>query len=94
MAKLKIGRRVFDIAEKDIVMFNGACWQLMTQTVRSGWYDCYPTVSKTLCEKLLKRDILILVEKKGEYITDSGKQMGCYYYRFDLDKLNGYLNKE
>lgn len=93
MAKLKIGRQVFDITEKDVVMFNGACWQLMTQTVRSGWYDCHPTVSKTLCEKLLKKDVLILVEKKGEFIAESGKQMGFYYYKFDINKLNEYLSQ-
>ena len=94
MAKLKIGRKFFDITETDVVMFNGACWQLMTQTVRSGWYDCYPTVSKTLCGKLLKKDILILVDKKGEFIAENGKQMGRYYYRFNIDKLNEYLSKE
>ena len=61
MAELKIGRLVFDITEKDIVMFNGACWQLITQTIHSGWNNYYPTVSKTLCEKLLKKNILILL---------------------------------
>ena len=48
MAELKIGRQVFDITKNDVVIFNGACWQLMSRTVRSGWYDCHPTVSKTL----------------------------------------------
>ena len=61
MAELKIGRRVFDITEKDIVMFNGACWQLITQTIHSGWNNYYPTVSKTLCGKLLKKNIFSLM---------------------------------
>ena len=93
MAELKIGRQVFDITKNDVVIFNGACWQLMSRTVRSGWYDCHPTVSKTLCEKLLKKDILILMEKKDEYITKDGKQMGRYYYKFDMDKLNEYISQ-
>lgn len=93
MAELKIGRRVFDITENDVVMFNGACWQLITQTVHSGWHDYYPTVSKTLCEKLLKKDILILTKKKDEYTTLEGKQMGLYYYKFDMDKLNEYITQ-
>ena len=93
MAELKIGRRVFDITEKDIVMFNGACWQLITQTIHSGWNNYYPTVSKTLCEKLLKKNILILVKKEREYTTESGKQMGLYYYKFDIDKLNEFLTQ-
>ena len=93
MAELKIGRRVFDITEKDIVMFNGACWQLITQTIHSGWNNYYPTVSKTLCEKLLKKNILILVKKEREYTTESGKQIGLYYYKFDIDKLNEFLTQ-
>ena len=93
MAELKIGRRVFDITEKDIVMFNGVCWQLITQTIHSGWNNYYPTVSKTLCEKLLKKNILILVKKEREYTTESGKQMGLYYYKFDIDKLNEFLTQ-
>ena len=60
MAELKIGRRVFDITEKDIVMFNGACWQLITQTIHSGWNNYYPIVSKTLYGKLLKKNIFYL----------------------------------
>ena len=93
MAELKIDRKVFDITEKDVVLFNGACWQLITQTIHSGWNDYYPTVSKTLCEKLLKKNILILVKKEREYTTESGKQMGLYYYKFDIDKLNEFLTQ-
>lgn len=93
MAELKIGRKVFDITEKDVVLFNGACWQLITQTIHSGWNNYYPTVSKTLCEKLLKKNILILVKKEREYTTGSGKQMGLYYYKFDIDKLNEFLTQ-
>lgn len=74
-------------------MFNGACWQLITQTIHSGWNNYYPTVSKTLCEKLLKKNILILVKKEREYTTESGKQMGLYYYKFDMDKLNEFLTQ-
>lgn len=93
MAELKIGRKVFDITEKDVVLFNGACWQLITQTIHSGWNNYCPTVPKTLCEKLLKKNILILVKKEREYTTESGKQMGLYYYKFDMDKLNEFLTQ-
>ena len=76
-----------------MVMFNGACWQLITRKVFDGWYEYSPTISKTLCQKLLKKDILILVKKEKEYVTANGQQMGLYYYRFDMDKLNEFINK-
>lgn len=94
MTKLKIGRIFFDIDENDIILFNGACWQLITKVVWSGWHGCYPTVSKKLCEKFVKKDILVLFRKEGEYLTSDGKQMGLYYYKFDMKKLDDYLSEE
>lgn len=94
MANLKIGRMFFDITEKDVVLFNGACWQLISQTIHSGWNSYYPPMSKIMCEKFVKKGILVLYQKKDEYITQEGKRMGLYYYKFDMDKLNEYLNKE
>lgn len=94
MAELKIGRNVFEITEKDVVLFNGACWQLLTQTIHRGWHNYYPSMSKIMCEKFVKKGILVMYRKKDEYVTGDGKQMGLYYYKFDVDKLNEYLSKE
>lgn len=93
MANLKVGKQIFDINEKDIIVFNGASWILKTRKVKSGWYDCSPSVSKILCERLLKKNILILIKKKDEYITADGQQMGTYYYKFDVNKLEEF-NKQ
>ena len=93
MANLKVGRNVYDINEKDVVMFNGACWQLLTRRVFNGWHGYPLTVSKTLCQKLLKKDILKLVKKEKEYVTADGQQMGLYYYKFDIDKLSEFVGK-
>ena len=91
MAELKIGRRTFDINEKDVVLHNGACWQLISQTYFDGWRSVYPTVSKAMCEKFVKKNILVHVETKDEYVTAEGKQMGMYYYKFDMGKLKEFL---
>lgn len=93
MAKLKIGRKFFDITENDVVLFNGACWQLVTQKLFKDWHYYYPKMSKTLCEKLLKKNILFLVKKEGEYVTESGKQMGLYYYKFNVGKLMNFSSE-
>lgn len=91
MAELKIGRKVFDITEKDVVLFNGACWQLITQEIFSNYHYYPPTMSKTMCEKFVKKGILVMFKKEKEYTTMDGKQMGLYYYKFDMDKLNEYI---
>ena len=91
MAKIKIQRKEFEITNKDIILFNGACWQLLTQKVFKDWNECCPTISKTMCEKFVKKDILVMVKKEKEYIASNGKQMGLYYYKFDIEKLENYL---
>lgn len=94
MADLKIGRLVFDITEKDVVMYNCACWQLITQKIRKGWRDYTPKLSKILCEKFVKKGILVLFKEDGGYVTADGRQMGLSYYKFDIPKLVEYLSKE
>lgn len=92
MVELKIGRSIFEITENDVVLFNGACWQLISQKIFSGWHYHSPKMSKAMCEKFIKKNILIMYKKENEYTTLSGKQMGLYYYKFDVDKLNEYTN--
>ena len=94
MANLKIGRNTYDINENDVVLFNGACWMLTSRKVRKAWSESVPGMSKTLCKKLLKKNILILSEKKDEYVTSNGQQMGMYYYKFDMDKLKEFVGEQ
>ena len=77
---------------EDVVLFNGACWQLITREIFKGWHYYCPKVSKTMCEKFVKKNILVMYKKEKEYITADGKQMGMYYYKFDMDKLNEFIN--
>lgn len=93
MAELKVGRKVFDINEKDIVLFNGACWMLITRKIWSGGHYTTPTMSKSMCKKLVKNNVLIMYKKEKEYITANGEQMGLYYYKFDMEKLEEFINK-
>lgn len=93
MVKLKIGKTFFDITERDVILFNGACWQLISQKVYKDWHDYSPKVSKTMCEKFVRKGILVMYKKEQEYTTMDGKQMGLYYYKFDIDKLNEYMSQ-
>lgn len=81
MVEIKTRNGIFVITEKDVVLFNGACWQLMSQTYRSGWDNLHPHLSATKCEKWLKKGALKLVKEDGLYTAPNGKQMGCWYYQ-------------
>lgn len=90
MAELKFGRYVFDITEQDVILFNGVCWQLISRRIHRGGYDYPPQVSEALCENFVKKGILIMYKKEREYLTRDGRQMGSYYYKFDIDELNEF----
>ena len=61
--KIKHPKGELTLTEKDIIMDNGACFQLMTQSYFEGWYDRIYTLSKTTCKKLIKDKKLILANQ-------------------------------
>lgn len=52
--EIKCGRRTFDCSSKDLILDNGAIYQIITQKYFHDWYYHTPVVSKTLFKKLLK----------------------------------------
>lgn len=74
--KLKIGRRTYTITENDRVLFNGNCYQLVTQTSQMGYYDATLKLAKTKAEKYIKQGYLVEGSKTQSY----GVPM--IYYRF------------
>ena len=52
--KIKCGRKEFEVNSKDVVMDNGCCYQLITQKIRKGYYDCNPIIAKNVFKSLLK----------------------------------------
>ena len=94
MTGLKVGRNVFDINASDVVRFNGVSWFLISRQIYGEYGVLHsPSMSKCLCKKLVKKNILVLIKKEKEYVTRDGKQMGLYYYKFDIKKLEEYLQK-
>lgn len=74
--ELKLGRSIYTITENDRILFNGNCYQLVTQSTRSGWYDATPKLAKTKAEKYIKQGYLVEGSKTQSY----GVPM--IYYRF------------
>lgn len=84
---VKIGKNHFDITENDVVLFNGAIWQLISKRIAKGWNQYVPVIGKTKAEKWKKRGAIYLVKETGLYKTESGKQMGLWYYKFNIEKM-------
>lgn len=95
--KIKIRNKEFEITDKDIVLFNGVCWMLITQEILCGYHNFNPILSKVNCERWREKGALILIEEKDLYTTSGGEQMGLWYYKFDIEKmkeLKGGANNE
>lgn len=74
--ELKLGRRTYTITENDRILFNGNCYQLVTQSSRSGLYDTSPKVAKTKVAKYIKQGYLVEGSKTQSY------GIPMIYYRF------------
>lgn len=51
-------RQKFDCTKKDKIMYNGNCYQLITQSFHKDWFDITPTISKTEFNRLIKMGVL------------------------------------
>ena len=70
--QIKCDRRMFSVTNKDLILDNGHCYQLITQPYRKGWDTLIPKVSKKLFNQLLKENKIVRSKKKysglfGEY---------------------------
>ena len=88
---LKIGRYVLDINEKDIILDNGNCYQIITKKVGKRWEPYSPVISKSLFSKLNKCCAVYtnaMLKKKAfeRYHINS-----CTFWTFDMKKLEEFL---
>lgn len=88
---LKIGRYVLDINEKDIILDNGNCYQIITKKVGKRWGPYSPVISKSLFSKLNKCGAVYtnaMLKKKAfeRYHINS-----CTFWTFDMKKLEEFL---
>lgn len=74
--ELKLGRETYTITNEDRIMFNGNCYQLVTQNYQS-WLNYYtPKLSKAKAEKYIKQGYLV------EHLRTNKFGLLVIYYRF------------
>lgn len=72
--KIKCGRKEYEVSNKDLIMYNGACYQLILEC-GNNFGETNPLVSKTLFNKLLK-------EGKIEKSHEEERLVKVTFYRF------------
>lgn len=93
--KLKVGRDTLTLDENDLILDNGACYQIVTREVTNGWYSYPPRMSKTLFNKLKKLEFVRTNSMLKENAEAKYKCSGLTYWQFNIWLMleNDYANK-
>lgn len=70
---IKCGRKEIVLTEKDVIMYNGACYQITTQLKVDGWYSYPFKIANGKAEKMIKKGDLVNSKEEG----------GLTYYRIN-----------
>lgn len=86
MVKLKVGRDIIELDEKDLILDNGACYQIVTKKVgRFNWH--YPIMSKKLFHDLKKLELIFTSEGlKQNAIKKYGTSV-MTYWKFNIERM-------
>lgn len=87
MIKLKVGRNIIEIDDKDLILDNGACYQIITKEIGSGFEKYPPRMSKKLFNDLKKLGLIFTSE---ELKQDAIKRYGISsvaYWKFDIKRM-------
>lgn len=84
--ELKIGRNTFKITEKDLVLDNGSCAQVITQEVFKGWGTYAPVMSKKMFRDMKNLGFLYTNDDLKERCHKNHADF-CTYYAFDIQAM-------
>lgn len=88
---LKVGRDILDINEKDIILDNGACYQIITKEVGKLCETYSPIISKSLFSKLNKCGAVYTNEMLKKKDFERYHINSCTFWAFDMKKLEEFL---
>lgn len=87
MVKLKVGRKIFDIDENDLILDNGACYVLVTQKVTKNYSSCSPTISKKLFTELKKCEMIFTNKGLRQSAIEMYGNSVVTFWKFDVDRM-------
>lgn len=88
---LKVGRNILDINEKDIILDNGACYQIITKEVGKLCETYSPIISKSFFSKLNKCGAVYTNEMLKKKAFERYHINSCTFWAFDMKKLEEFL---
>ena len=87
MVKLKVGRNVFDIDDNDLILDNGACYQIITKEIRKGFDRITPKMSSKLFNDLKKCELIFTSEGLRQTAIKNYGNSVVTFWKFNVDQM-------
>jgi hypothetical protein len=87
MVKLKVGRKILDISENDLILDNGACYQIVTQRIGSGFNKECPRMSKKLFNDLKNTELIFTSEELRQAAIKKYGTLVITYWKFNIERM-------
>ncbi len=87
MVKLKVGRNIFDIDENDLILDNGACYQIITKKIGFGFNKSTPIMSKKLFKDLKKCELIFTSEGLRQAAVKKYGNNVVAFWKFDINQM-------
>ena len=85
---MKINRYMKLIGKNDLILDNGAVYQIVTKEIRDNDWSLYsPQISKTLFKKLKKENLIYTNPELIELAAKKYIIKGCILYKFDIEAM-------
>lgn len=90
MVKLKVGRNILDIDNNDLILDNGACYQIITKEVGRGFDKYYPVMSKKLFNDLKKCGLIFTSEGLRQTAIKRYGNSVITYWKFNVNRMKEF----
>lgn len=87
MVKIKVGRNILDINENDLILDNGACYQIITKRIGFGFNESIPVMSKKLFSDLKKCGLIFTSEGLRQASVEKYGNCVVTFWKFDVDQM-------
>lgn len=85
--KLKVGRNILDIDENDLILDNGACYQIITKRIGFGFNESIPVMSKKLFADLKKCGLIFTSEGLRQAAVEKYGNHVVAFWKFDVNQM-------
>lgn len=85
--KLKVGRNIINIDDNDLILDNGACYQIVTKKIGIGFFKPSPIMSKKLFNELKKLEFIFTSDGLKLQAEKRYGHAGFTYWKFNIDRM-------